>query len=150
MMLRKLIGALLLCSLAVVLGCEAVVLGCENEWVGGDEDGSGLPKNPSIPGYGTSASQRWHFLYKDYDHTWRIRWPTYFADKLGNPKESWCTVNGERAPFRSFDTDNGERASYTLPGPRRRLSGPVICILYSSDGKALGWFQAIAPGPDSG
>jgi len=130
MMLRKLIGALLLCSLAVVLGCE-------NEWVGGDEDGSGLPKNPSIPGYGTSASQRWHFLYKDYDHTWRIRWPTYFADKLGNPKESWCTVNGERA-------------SYTLPGPRRRLSGPVICILYSSDGKALGWFQAIAPGPDSG
>lgn len=145
MIVRKLLAVLALAGVAFVLGCESDLgLG------GGGDDGNGLPKNPEIPGYGTSARQRWHFIYKDYDHSWRIRWPTYFADKLGDPAASWCTVNGERAPFRNFDTDHGKRASYRLPGPRRRLSGPVICILYSSDGKALGWFQATAPGPDSG
>lgn len=107
-----------------------------------------LPTNPSVPPNpeGTSA-ELWTFTFKTYDGTFRIRWPSYFANSLGVGEGSYTLVNGENARFRSFDTDHGaNRPSYTMPGPASRLSGTVTCVLFSRQGVALAWFQTPAGG----
>jgi hypothetical protein len=103
-----------------------------------------LPTNPTIPANPSgSSAQLWYFGYKSYDNTFRIRWPTYFATALGVGKGSYTMVAGQKAGFRSYDTDNGaKRPSYTIDGPKSRFSGTVTCILYSSHGQALAWFKA--------
>ncbi len=105
-----------------------------------------LPSNPSVPPTPEgSSAELWYFGYKDYDNTFRIRWPTYFAVSLGVGEGSYTLVNGERARFRSFDTDHGaKRPSYTMPGPSGRLNGTVTCVLYSHSGVALAWFRTTA------
>jgi hypothetical protein len=131
-------------ALSIMTGGALLMSGCESD----DDSSSGLPKNPALDG--SSSRQVWSFGYKEFDHTFRIRWPSYFATDLGVGPGSYTTVNGERAEFRNYDTDNGgRRASYTMPGPSSRL-GPVgteiTCVLHSSDGTALGWFKTGAPG----
>ncbi len=105
-----------------------------------------LPNNPSIPANPSGTSrQLWYFGYKSYDNTFRIRWPTHFATSMGVGPGSYTMVDGQRASFRSFDTDYGaKRPSYTIRGPKNRFRGDVLCILYSEDGRALGWFVANA------
>lgn len=105
-----------------------------------------LPSNPSVPANPSGTSrQLWYFGYKSYDNTFRIRWPTYFATDLGVGPGSFNLVDGQRAEFRSFDTDNNsKRPSYTIPGPKSRFSGSVICILFSAGGTPLAWFEANA------
>ena len=98
-----------------------------------------LPTNPQTgPDLPGSRSEQWSLSRKDYDQTWRIRWPSTFA-YLG--AGSYCTANGNRADFRSYDTDHGaRRPSYTLP-LSTPLSNPVRCILYAQDGQAVAWFD---------
>jgi hypothetical protein len=102
-------------------------------------DPGSLPNNPDVSG----RCQQWYFGYKSYDNSYRIRWSNYFATDLGLGPGSYCTVNGEVATFRSYDTDNGcKRPSYTTRGPSSRFNGEVTCILYTPSGQAVGWFKA--------
>ncbi len=100
-----------------------------------------LPTNPQTPpDLEGSISEQWSFSRKDYDNTWRVRWPTYFytAHKVG--QGSYCTVNGDRAEFRSYDKDHGAyRPSYTMP-QSIPVALPATCILYDREGNALAWF----------
>ena len=101
-----------------------------------------LPVNPDtgadLP---NSISEQWSFGTKEYDQTWRIRFPSHFANKMGIGPGSYCMANDNRAEFRSFDADNGsKRPSYTM-SLSIKLNAPVTCILYDKDGKAVGWFK---------
>jgi hypothetical protein len=112
-----------------------------------------LPNNPSVPANPSGTSrQLWYFGYKSYDNTYRIRWPTYFATQLNMGPGSYTTVNGERAPFRSYDTDNNsKRPSYTIPAARgTRFSGEVLCILYTQNNEPVAWFKTSASGVTQG
>jgi hypothetical protein len=112
-----------------------------------------LPNNPSVPANPSGTSrQLWYFGYKSYDNTYRIRWPTYFATELNIGPGSYTTVNGERARFRSFDTDNNSnRPSYTIPAQRgTRFRGEVLCILYNKNDQPIAWFRTSASGRSQG
>jgi len=100
-----------------------------------------LPTNPKTPpDIEGSISEQWSFNGKDYDNSWRIRWPSYFYDVHRIGRDSWCTVNGIRAEFRSYDTDHGAfRPSYTMP-QSVVVALPATCILYSRNGVALAYF----------
>ena len=103
-----------------------------------------LPENPSTPAdLPNSISEHWTIGPKAYDSTWRIRWPTTFAKSPFNlGPGSFCTCNGNRAEFRSYDTDNqSKRPSYTMP-LSVTLQAPVTCILYDKTGVAVGWFKS--------
>lgn len=104
-----------------------------------------LPVNPTIaPDPPVGRGERWDFVRKDYDGTWRIRWPSTLAREHGIGPGSWCTVNGARAEFRSFDTDHGaRRPSYRMP-MTVLVHFPARCILYTKEGKAIAWFEAPA------
>ena len=95
-----------------------------------------LPTNPSTPpDLEGSISEQWSFAKKDYDQTWRVRWPSSL------PVGEYCTVNGVRADFRSFDTDHGaRRPSYTMP-QSVAVTYPATCILYDKD-EPVAWFVA--------
>jgi len=128
----------------------AVGMGCENADLNAGQEG--LPDNPAVgesrPG---SSSELWYFSYKDSDSTFRIRWPSYFANVLGVGAGSYTTVNGQFAEFRGFDTDEGaNRPSYSVPGPSIRFVGEVLCILYAADGQALAWFRTPVASPIQG
>ena len=105
-----------------------------------------LPTNPSVPSNPSGTSrQLWYFGYKDYDRTFRVRWPTYFSTTMGIGSGSYTMIDGQRAKFRSYDTDHGaKRPSYTISGPKSRFSGDVICILYTSSGTPVAWFRTDA------
>lgn len=100
----------------------------------------GLPVNPPVPDNPTGTRMElWSFAKKTYDNTYRIRWPSYFANYVGVGKGSFCMVNGHRAEFRSYDTDAGaKRPSYTMPV--RELGSPVLCILHDATGP-IAWFS---------
>ncbi len=124
--------------------CSGLVMGCS------DSDKDNLPANPVIDNPSGRSAQMWYFGYKDYDRTFRIRWPTYFTTARGVGPGSYTLVNGERAEFRSYDTDRGaQRASYTIAGPENRFTGEVLCVLYSADGQALGWFRTVHGAADN-
>lgn len=109
-------------------------------------DDGPLPENPATPpDLPGSISEHWTIGPKEYDSTWRIRWPTTFARSPFNLGHgSYCTCNGARAQFRSYDTDNqSKRPSYTMP-LSVPLQAPVTCILFDSAGNAVGWFKAEA------
>jgi len=107
-----------------------------------------LPTNPAIaPDPAEGRGERWDLARKDYDQTWRVRWPSTLAREHGVGPGSWCEVNGARAQFRSFDTDSGaKRPSYTMP-LATPITFPATAILYKPDGTALAYF--IAPGPNT-
>ncbi len=131
---------------------EATV--AETSETGDEEEGfetpayDDLPSNPPVPATRAGThDQNWYFAYKSYDNTFRIRWPTYFytAHRLG--QGSYTLANGQRAAFRSYDTDGGAmRPSYTIPGPSSRFSGEVLCLLYNARGELLAWFVTPASG----
>jgi len=102
-----------------------------------------LPTNPALPPNTAGTNdQRWYFGWKDHDGTFRMRWPTYFWTKHAVGAGSYVLVNELRAEFRSYDTDGGaKRPSYSLPGPRSRVTGEVLCVLVSKDGERLAWFR---------
>ena len=107
-----------------------------------DEDtDNALPKNPATgPDVPNSISEHWSFGAKEHDQTWRVRWPSYFA-RQGIGSSSYCTVNGFKAHFRSYDVDHGsKRPSYTMP-LSIGLVAPITCILYDNSGVAIGWFK---------
>lgn len=106
----------------------------------------GLPVNLPVPDNPSGTRKElWSFAKKTYDSTYRIRWPSYFANFMGIGKGSYTMVNGHKAAFRSFDTDAGaKRPSYTMPV--RDLGSPVLCVLHDSQGAAIAWFQT----PDAG
>lgn len=137
------LGAVLMS--AMVVGCALTMLtGCESSDSGESKSRDGLPENPKLEVREGSSRELWMFAYKDYDNTFRIRWPSHFANSLGVGPGSYNLINGERAEFRSFDTDHGSnRASYSLPGPFRRIGEGVemTCVLYSAEGVALAWFK---------
>lgn len=110
----------------------------------GSVDTSDLPTNPKVSG-------SWYFAYKSYDGTYRIRWPTYFATSMGIGPGSYSLVQGQKATFRGYDTDNGQkRPSYTIPGPSSRFNGQVLCVLVASAGKPVAWFKCNADTTSSG
>lgn len=105
-----------------------------------DKPKTQLPMNPVLPDSGTR--EQWSFLVKDYDNSFRVRWPTHFATECG--AKSYCTVDGVVFPFRSYDTDNGaKRPSYQHD--QYPLAASVTCVLFTDYGKAVGWFRASAP-----
>lgn len=108
-----------------------------------------LPQNPKTPNdLPGSISEQWSFSKKDYDKSYRIRFPTMFAKTVGTG--SYSMVNGNKATFRSYDTDNGsKRPSYTISSSIK-LTGPITCILYSKESKALAWFSTPDTGTRSG
>jgi len=146
-----LLSAMMAASVLLMAGCES----SDSSSSSSDSQTEGaLPKNPTLDDQAGDTKQMWSFGYKDYDHTFRLRWPTYFATDLGVGPGSYNTVNGERAEFRGFDYDDGaQRASYTLPGPSYRLcdtSTELTCVLYSADGQALAWFKTYVPAEGEG
>ncbi len=111
---------------------------------GGTVDTSNLPTNPKVSG-------SWYFGYKSYDGTYRIRWPTYFATSMGFGPGSYTLVNGQKATFRSYDTDNGQkRPSYTISGPSSRFNGQALCVLVSASDQPVAWFTCNADATTSG
>lgn len=102
-----------------------------------------LPVNPAtpedIPG---SKSEQWTFTTKDYDQSYRIRWPTTLSNEPYNlGAGSYVMVNGMRAEFRSYDGDGGaKRASYTMALSVVIPGRPITNIVYKADGVALAWF----------
>lgn len=119
---------------------------------GGGISNAGLPRNPSVPASrDNSSAQDWYFHYKSSDNTFRIRWPTYFYTEYDIGPGSYTLVDGEVAEFRSYDTDRGgHRPSYTIPGPRTRFEGEVLCVLVAPSGERLAWFVAPAEGRSAG
>ena len=104
---------------------------------GGDKDKYDLPTNPVCPENG--MAEMWTFLKKDYDQSWRVRFPTFFANSCGHA--SYCVVGGIRFNFRSYDTDGGaRRPSYQYP--QVKLQFPVLCVLHDDSGAAVAWFKA--------
>jgi len=102
-----------------------------------------LPTNPQTgPDLPGSISEQWSLKRKDYDGTYRITWPSTFASDYGIGEGSYCTVGDHRAAFRGIDADHGaRRPKYTLP-QSKTFALPVTCILYNSQGEAVGWFEA--------
>jgi len=142
-----------------LVGCLLMTVGCEPmDDDGGDSSSpaaspsaSSVGENPQI---GASSGQSWSFGYKEYDQTFRIRWPSYFATDLGVGPGSYCLVNGEVARFRSYDTDEGsKRPSYTLPGPSDRFGAAgteLTIVLHSAGGEPLAWFKTRVQGEGAG
>lgn len=106
-----------------------------------------LPENPPIPpDPPTGRGEMWDFARKNYDQTWRIRFPSALAREHGIGPGSYCIVNGrDRASFRSYDRDHGAmRPSYTMP-LAVRIEFPATVVLYRADGRAVAWFRADRP-----
>ena len=95
-----------------------------------------LPVNPDTPeNLPNSSSEMWYFGAKP-DGTFRIRWPT----SLPVTEDSFCTVNGVRAKFRSWDKDHGaRRASYTVA--QFQIQGTVTNVLFNGAGVGVAWFS---------
>lgn len=102
-------------------------------------------ENPTIPpNTPGTLDQMFSLKRKDYDRTYRITWPTYFAGMLGFQESSYCTINGELATWRGWDHDNGaSRPKYTIDQREVALRGPETCKLYNSDGRQLAEVQAV-------
>ena len=106
-----------------------------------------LPVNPPIaPDPAEGRGERWDLGRKTYDQTWRVRWPSTLAREHGaGGPGSYCTVNGVRAEFRSWDVDHGaRRPSYTMP-LSTPVAFPALAILHRADGTAIAWFKATGP-----
>lgn len=99
--------------------------------------------NPDIPPSSGGREQEWYWAWKEYDGTFRIRWPSYFHNEHQVGDGSYTTINGERADFRGIWRDDGvsQRPSYTIPGPRSRFEGIVLVQLYAANDKLLAWFR---------
>ena len=106
---------------------------------------STLPDNPSIPPAPPNTNnQSFEIMHKEYDSSWRIRWPSAFAEFAG--PGSYTMLDGlHRAEFRSWDTDNGaNRPSYTMPYSAWNGAGEVLAILYDKNEIARGWVRRVA------
>jgi len=104
--------------------------------------GSELPVNPPIPANPEgSYAQSFEIMHKEYDNSWRVRWPSAFAPFAG--PGSYTMLDGTyRAEFRSWDTDHGaNRPSYTMPYGAWDGRGEVMAILYDAGGVARGWVR---------
>ena len=101
-----------------------------------------LPVNPPIPPAPEgSHAQSFEIMRKEYDASWRVRWPSAFAPMVG--EGSYTMLDGiYRADFRSWDTDNGSRRpSYTMPYGAWDGRGEVLAILYDKFGVPRGWVR---------
>jgi hypothetical protein len=106
-------------------------------------------KNPTIPPNPQGRVQLFSLTYKEYDDTWRPRWPTYFATDLNIGPGSFTLINGVRLEFRSFDVDEGaKRPSYTVSG-KNVVTFPAKCKLYNSDGVKVGEITVSGPVTES-
>lgn len=95
--------------------------------------------NPTIPPTTVGTNdQNFSLKKKDYDSTYRIAWPTYFANKIGDNVGSYSMIDGKRATFRGWDDDNGaKRPKYSISQRDIDVNGPVVCKLYSAKGVQL-------------
>lgn len=151
-MTKKTLSAVLMS--VMLAGSVLIMSGCESS--SSSDSSSDLPTNPQLA---DSAAEKWTFVYKEWDHTFRIRWPTHFYREYGigpgsyNIIRSDALAEDQRAEFRSYDIDSGRRTSYTAPGPSSRLGPagtPITVILYLSDGTAVGWFSTTIEGVRGG
>jgi len=99
-----------------------------------------LPVNPAIPA-SSGRAQEAYFARKNYDKSYRIRFPTALQQHGGTG--SYVMVNGYRAEFRGWWTDEpgAKRPSYTMP-IGGGIQAPVTCVLHSADGVARAYFIA--------
>ena len=138
--------AFALVAVLALTGCATTIRDwARDRWCQSEQE-QGLT-NPAVPD-GPGRVQEWYWARKDYDGSFRVRWPTYFADVAGNG--SYTMINEHRAEFRGYWTDQPEarRPSYTMP--IRDLPSEVLCVLYSSEDKPLAWFRTATVGAHRG
>ena len=100
--------------------------------------------NPPIPtNTPGTLDQMFSLKRKDYDGTYRITWPTYFAGVIFDRAASYSEINGHRASWYGIDDDNGaSRPKYTIDQHMVIIDGRALCKLYNSDGVQLAEVRA--------
>lgn len=100
--------------------------------------------NPVIESDG-SMHEKFSCKPKQYDNTYRLAWPSYFANVLGVGAGSFCYADAHRAIYRGQDTDNGaNRPKYTL-ALDIQLPSPCLFELFTADGAKVGEIITAVP-----
>ena len=139
----------------VAAACAVLAVGCAHlpdlpKWPNPEQPDAPvsdtLPNNPSTP-VTSDRVQEWYWARKDYDGTWRARFPTALAAQVDS--SSYCMVDGtHRMVFRSWwrDQPGANRPSYTIQQAGLDLGSEVLVTLHKSDGTIVAWFRAARSG----